>query len=83
MQILLDPYAKYVKGRSVFGRRDEFEQFKTKVRSAGSGGGGGGAGTISALCVPCHPALCVILYFVARTTHPPAAAGGQRVPRHL
>ncbi|KAI3438769.1 hypothetical protein D9Q98_001187 [Chlorella vulgaris] len=25
---LLDPYAKYVKGRAVFGQRDEFEQFK-------------------------------------------------------
>lgn len=31
-QILLDPYAKHVKGRSVFGLRDEFEQYKGKVR---------------------------------------------------
>ena len=31
LQVLLDPYAKYVKGRSVFGQRDEFEQFKTLV----------------------------------------------------
>ena len=30
-QVLLDPYAKYVKGRSVFGQRDEYEQFKTLV----------------------------------------------------
>jgi hypothetical protein len=28
VQTLLDPYAKYVKGRAVFGQRDEFEQFK-------------------------------------------------------
>lgn len=32
-KILLDPYAKYVKGRAVFGKRDEFEQFQTKEGS--------------------------------------------------
>lgn len=32
-QILLDPYAKFVKGRAVFGQRDDFEQFKTKASS--------------------------------------------------
>ncbi|KAI7841863.1 hypothetical protein COHA_004392 [Chlorella ohadii] len=31
-KILLDPYAKLVKGRAVFGKRDTFEQFKTKAR---------------------------------------------------
>jgi len=31
LQILLDPYAKLVKGRAVFGKRDAFEQFKTKA----------------------------------------------------
>jgi hypothetical protein len=32
LQVLLDPYAKYVKGRAVFGQRDEFEKFKLKVK---------------------------------------------------
>ncbi|EFN57533.1 hypothetical protein CHLNCDRAFT_34754 [Chlorella variabilis] len=31
--ILLDPYAKHVKGRAVFGKRDDFEQFKTREGS--------------------------------------------------
>lgn len=29
--MLLDPYAKHVKGRAVFGKRDAFEQFKPRV----------------------------------------------------
>ena len=33
-QILLDPYAKHVKGRAVFGKRDDFEQFKTRASLA-------------------------------------------------
>lgn len=33
LQILLDPYAKYVKGRAVFGQRDKFEQFQPRLVS--------------------------------------------------
>lgn len=36
-QILLDPYAKLVKGRAVFGQRDALEQFKTKVGAPPTG----------------------------------------------
>ena len=34
-RVLLDPYAKHVAGRSVFGKRDEFEQFELQVGDDG------------------------------------------------
>jgi len=30
--VLIDPYAPLVKGRSLFGMRDDFERFQEKVR---------------------------------------------------
>ncbi len=91
-QILLDPYAKLVKGRAVFGKRDAFEQYKTKAR------GWRPVGSCRTLRWTCS--WCRTLWRVMHLGHSPAnrrnhtaslilplhdslPAGGQRVPRHL
>lgn len=42
--MLLDPYAKYVKGRARFAQRDSFEHFQKKVGGQGLLSGGAGLG---------------------------------------
>lgn len=88
-QILLDPYAKLVKGRAVFGKRDTFEQFKTKARGMACRELQDARPDV--LPGIARPRFCALLTWQPQQKHQTQAlacifslpAGGQRVPRHL